>query len=466
MKNLVLWAICSLAFLSQTNAQLQTAPLLGNWDDPTIIGSSVYNNRYSGVWGITVNGREYGIIGSTKGTHFIDITNPTAPVQVAFVAGAAQGAQIIHREFKNYGNYVYAVCDEGASTLQIMDCSNLPNSVTKVYDSNAILVRSHNIFVDAPKKKLYCAIAGTTTSFNAMAVLSIENPISPTLIGYYNNLGGVSIGHVHDMYVRSDTAYLNCGPDGFYVANFENETPQLLGSLTSYTERGYNHSGWLSDDGKYYYMADENHGFRMKTLDVSNLNDIQEVGLFNLPGGTVNQIPHNQFIHCGRLYVSYYYDGLVVYDLADPAHPNPIFHYDTYPQVNDNSYEGAWGVYPSLPSGNVLISDMQTGLYIIGGTVKEECVEAISTENQTGKLGVELVSNIVSHQLHLKSTDFEGQVTAQITDISGKILQTTPLYLKNGVTLLPINGNYQGCYFLRIESKTGTYQIFKFFITN
>jgi choice-of-anchor B domain-containing protein len=156
------------------------------------------------------------------------------------------------------------------------------------------------------------------------------------------------------------------------VANFENETPQLLGSLTSYTERGYNHSGWLSDDGKYYYMADENHGFRMKTLDVSNLNDIQEVGLFNLPGGTVNQIPHNQFIHCGRLYVSYYYDGLVVYDLADPAHPNPIFHYDTYPQVNDNSYEGAWGVYPSLPSGNVLISDMQTGLYIIGGTVKEE----------------------------------------------------------------------------------------------
>jgi hypothetical protein len=81
-------------------------------------------------------------------------------------------------------------------------------------------------------------------------------------------------------------------------------------------------------------------------------------------------------------------------------------------------------------------------------------------------LGVELVSNIVSHQLHLKSTDFEGQVTAQITDISGKILQTTPLYLKNGVTLLPINGNYQGCYFLRIEGKTGAYQIFKFFITN
>ena len=32
------------------------------------------------------------------------------------------------------------------------------------------------------------------------------------------------------------------------------------------------------------------------------------------------------------------------------------------------SYKGAWGVYPYLSSGNIIVSDMQTGLYIIDVT--------------------------------------------------------------------------------------------------
>ena len=39
-------------------------------------------------------------------------------------------------------------------------------------------------------------------------------------------------------------------------------------------------------------------------------------------------------------------------------------YYDTFEPNHHDSYMGAWGVYPLLPSGNILLSDMQTGLYV------------------------------------------------------------------------------------------------------
>ncbi len=78
-------------------AQAQQATLLGKWDDPTIVGSSAYNNRYNEVWSVAVNGHEYAIVGSTKGTHFIDVTDPPQPFEADYIPGKAQGPSIIHR---------------------------------------------------------------------------------------------------------------------------------------------------------------------------------------------------------------------------------------------------------------------------------------------------------------------------------------------------------------------------------
>ncbi|MBK8556855.1 MAG: hypothetical protein IPL65_14255 [Lewinellaceae bacterium] len=111
------------------SAQPAQAPLLGTWDDPSLPGSAAYNNTYNEIWGVGVNGREYAIMGSTMGTHFIEVTNPTQPTQVQFWAGKAQGSGIVHRDYKTYGNYIYAVCDEGQSSLQVFDVSALPDTV-------------------------------------------------------------------------------------------------------------------------------------------------------------------------------------------------------------------------------------------------------------------------------------------------------------------------------------------------
>ncbi|NRA51532.1 MAG: hypothetical protein HRU12_20600, partial [Phaeodactylibacter sp.] len=76
----------------------EEANLLGTWKDPNLVGSSFYDNIYNEIWGLAVNGHEYAVIGSTAGTHFIDVTDPAQPFEAHFVAGAAQGPVVIHRD--------------------------------------------------------------------------------------------------------------------------------------------------------------------------------------------------------------------------------------------------------------------------------------------------------------------------------------------------------------------------------
>ena len=57
-----------------------------------------------------------------------------------------------------------------------------------------------------------------------------------------------------------------------------------LASLTSYPDAGYNHSGWLNDDATIYAMQDENHGYSVKILDVSDFNNISVLSTFNSGG--------------------------------------------------------------------------------------------------------------------------------------------------------------------------------------
>ena len=49
-------------------------------------------------------------------------------------------AFLYHRDYHDYQAYLYAVSDEGASSLQIIDMSTLPDSVSLVYDSSDLFV--------------------------------------------------------------------------------------------------------------------------------------------------------------------------------------------------------------------------------------------------------------------------------------------------------------------------------------
>lgn len=331
----------------------QNVTLLDLWSNDSIPPFQ-FDIRYNETWGFTHNGEEYGVIGSTSGTHILRLTDDDQLEEVAFVAGAFQG-EVIHRDFDDYNGYLYAVCDQGASTLQIIDLSQLPDTAVVVYDSDEWVIRAHNVFIDTATSKLYLAGADVAP----LRILSVENPTEPQFLADFN-----SVGYVHDLYARNDSVYLNCAGEGLRVVDFSNPaSPIELGSLTTYPDQGYNHSGWLSEDGDTYVFADETVGMRMKVCDASDLSDIQVLGLFNSEVSP-NSIPHNQQLIGDLVYVSHYSDGLQIFDISDRENPEKVAYYDTFPNDNDYVFNGAWGVYAFLPSGRILVSDRSSGLFL------------------------------------------------------------------------------------------------------
>jgi choice-of-anchor B domain-containing protein len=379
------WSIFLLCSLLFSCVELRAQDSLNvralfNWQDSSLPASTTWSNTYNEVWGYAADGREYGIIGSTNGTHIIDVTDPANAYEAVFIAGAATGPQVIHRHFDNYGHYLYMVCDEGPSTLQIADLSFLPDSAPLVYDSNILFSRAHNCFIDKATAHLY--VVGNS---NWAAVYSLEDPVNPALLVNcrYDLPFWSSIGYLHDIYVRNDTAYCNAETRGLFVVDFTDmDNPQMIGSLPVYPQQGYNHSGWLMANAPYYAMADETHGKAVKIVDVSDMQNLMVTDTIST-GVHPYSIPHNLIYRDNFLYVAYYFDGMYVFDCSDPAHPTLAGFYDTSTELHaNNDYRGCWGVYPLLPSGRVLASDMQTGLWVF------DVSEAVS-----GSTGLEAVEN-------------------------------------------------------------------------
>jgi len=328
---------------------------MANWQDPDaqVIAPDWIASKYHDIWAVEINGKEYAIMSTRVGTHIIDIENADSLKVLHTIPAAYRGEFAVHRDFHDYNGYLYVVCDEGPSTLQVIDIRNLPEEAPIVYDSNRLFATSHNIFIDTAHAKLYAAGANSAN----VLVASLADPANPELMYKYDG------GYIHDLYVRDNIGYLNQADEGLFIVEFGETDYTVLGSLTNYPDQGYNHSGWLSEDGNYYALCDENHGLKVKLLDVSDPTDIKFMSLFGADV-TANSIAHNVLIRDHYAFVSYYYDGLQVFDITNPEKVVRVAQYDTYLEENDASYKGAWGVYPHLKSEKILLSDMQTGLHV------------------------------------------------------------------------------------------------------
>lgn len=206
MKKLLLLALFA-AFSWSGFAQISlNMSLLSTWRDAN---PSVY---YNDIWGYAANGHEYAIIGSNTSTNFVEVTNPAAPRLIK----SAPGKEInsTWRDFKTYSHYAYAVGDGGNNhSLQIWDLQYLPDSVHKVYDSNAISQSAHTIFID--NHKLYLVSNLKNGQNNALDVYSLlANPAAPTYLG---SLVSPFFNDMHAVFVKNDTAYCSAGWPGLAV---------------------------------------------------------------------------------------------------------------------------------------------------------------------------------------------------------------------------------------------------------
>ena len=405
--------------------------VLFQWSDESISDQNWVGCAYNEIWGVAKNGHEFAIIGSTQGTHIFDVTNPEDGYLAAYIEGADSSPAIVHRDFHDYNGYLYAVADEGESTLQIIDMANMPTSFNVVYDSDELIKRAHNIFIDSDNAIMYVCGGRVMEEWNELSLFSLEEPQNPIFLKKFDD-----VGYVHDIYVKDHIGYLNAGNDGLHIVDFSDfNNPQILGSLTDYPFAGYNHSGWLTEDGNTYVFADENHGYEMKICDVSNPNEINVNTTF-LSNVDSESIAHNLIIKDNYVYVSHYHDGLYIWDISDPSNPVVAGNFDTYLPEDHSSYRGAWGVYPLLPSGNILVSDMQAGLFVLS-----------PLQNQNSNLN-EIENNILIFpnpfvdEINIRTTNLKNECWMEIVNINGKVIfkqkisnsyYKIPTKLKSGV---------------------------------
>jgi choice-of-anchor B domain-containing protein len=354
-----------LTLLSSLSATAQNPSLnmteLGRWNNPDLPTHS--GIRYNDVWGYAdCSGREYAILGSAGRIHFIDVTKPEEPVEIQSFPGSTNS---IWRDYKTYRDRAYACADQGADGLMVFDMSRLPDTVVMTYQNNVVFQRSHNLWIDTLQGRLY--MAGTNTQGNGVIIYDLtQNPDAPQLLASVPLPGG----YIHDIHVVNNIAYCSHGFNGLWV--YDLSDPQniiTLGSMTDYPESGYNHSGWLSPDGNFFIMADETHGTSLKVVDVQDLDDISVRSLFKsalLAPGNLGSIVHNPFIRDQYVVMAYYHEGIQIYDMSNPDTVVRAAYYDTYPiNTNYSGYDGAWGAYPYLPSGNILGSDITFGLFVL-----------------------------------------------------------------------------------------------------
>ena len=123
-------------------------------------------------------------------------------------------------------------------------------------------------------------------------------------------------------------------------------------------------SVWATtEDGATLYVGDEvgTSGNWIRIFDARDPDDVEQVGEIVVDP---DAIVHNCYVRGDRLYVAHYTEGLRVFDVSAPHAPVEVAYLDTYLDPG-YGFNGAWTAYPFLPSGKILVSDLQSGLWVV-----------------------------------------------------------------------------------------------------
>lgn len=348
-----------------------------------LVGTLNYNQDCNDIWGWkhpTTN-TEYAIVGTRTGTSLVSLATASTPAQAQFIPGASS----TWRDMKTYGNYAYVTADQGQDGLLIIDLSTLPNSVNFSYWRPELTVngvtdtlnKAHNIYID---ENGFAYISGSNINNGEPFFLDLNSsPWTPTYAG------SVPPIYAHDVYARGDTLWTSdiyAGEfSGYDVSNKAN--PVYLGGAN--TPDFFTHNAWISDDGNSLFTTDERANAYIGSYDVSDMNNVTELDRWR-PYETegTGVVPHNVHVLDDFIVISYYTDGLIVLDGSRPDNLVEVGRYDTY-LPNNTGFDGCWGATPFLPSGMILASDINSGLYVFQPNYQRACwLEGNVTDTLTG----------------------------------------------------------------------------------
>jgi choice-of-anchor B domain-containing protein len=345
---LFLYLILSVRLLAQTSSHVD---LLSHVRIP---------EKASSIWGHTTPaGRELALLGTVQGVRIYDISDPAAPVEKIFI----QNNTCSWRELKTSGEFAYvsSECDDG---LLIIDLRN-PDSIRyqnifKLPDltgDSVDVLTSHTLYAD---EEGYLYLSGARPVGAGFAILDPhEDPWHPKLIYNFED------DYMHEVHVRDRILYgaeLFNGAFSIWDLSDREAPVKLATQRTAFT---FAHSVWIEKDRKILYTADEVTGAVVESWDVSDPLDIKRLDFYRVrnPDDDLH-IPHNVFHKEDWLYISWYTEGMRVLDTRRPNNLVEVGFYDTHPDKR-SGFAGCWSVYPYYPSGVVVASDIEYGMYIL-----------------------------------------------------------------------------------------------------
>jgi len=347
-------------------------------------------------WGWTdpQDGKEYALMGLDNGTAFIDVSNPTEPVYLGKLPTHTDSS--IWRDVKVYNNYAFIVSEASGHGMQVFDLTRLRNvsNAPTIFEDDAHydgFGRAHNIVINPEQPYAYAV--GTSTYSGGAHIVDISDPLNPVLAGGYSGSF-----YTHDAQVVTYTGpdpdyagreiFLGSNEDEVVFVDVTDKSNPTLISDISYTNVSYTHQGWLTEDQRYFFLGDETDelgsGFDTKTI-IFDLEDLDNPIIHQEYFGPTEAIDHNGYIKGDIFYLSNYTAGIRILDISGIGNEevNEVGFFDTYPENDGTNFNGIWSNYPYFESGNIVISDINRGFFLIR---KSGTLETSDFEDQDFKI--------------------------------------------------------------------------------
>ncbi len=409
----------------------------------TLLDQLDYTQNTNDIWGWVDpdDSTEYALVGTVTGVSVVSLADPEDIQEVAFLPGANS----TWRDIKTWGDYAYVI-NESSGGLMVIDLTDAPNNITATnwtpdLPGLGTYTRAHNLYID---EFGYCFISGANVNSGGMIIVDVfSTPGSPQFVAAAPPV------YAHDVYVRENLMYASeiyLGRLGIYDVSDKDNIVLLATQQTPYN---FTHNAWLNDAGDVVFTTDEKANAPVAAYDIADLGNITELDQFR-PVATLNAnvIPHNVHVWQDWLIISYYTDGGIIVDASRPQNLIEVGNWDTFLGGN-GGFSGAWGAYPFLPSGLVLLTDIGNGLFVCGAEYVRACwLEGTVTSSATGLPILGASVHIESTQANTATTDPSGgyqtgQALPGVFDVTftatGYLPKTVSATLENGVlTILDV----------------------------
>lgn len=329
-------------------------------------------NPSSGAGGsgyVSASGREYAIIGLRNGQAIVEITDIANPVIINHIPGSST----LWHESAVKGDYAYLVSDSQGVGVQIVDLRNVDQGqapLVATYTGQGI-VTVHTIQASPSSPTIF--LHGSNIANGGCVALDVSNPTAPVYKGAWNTR------YVHDAwYIKYDSGpyagkeigFFACSSGGLYVVDVTNKSSMTTLGFQKYSGTNYCHSVQITNDRKYALVNDEldesngvYNGATTHVLDVQNLSTPNKVKTFT---NNINCIDHNSnLLPNNYMVLAAYTEGCRIYDVSDPLNIKETGYFDTYPGGSGMSFNGDWGLWAFFPSGNLILTDINRGLFVL-----------------------------------------------------------------------------------------------------